>query len=176
MTDPASPEAEPGPGAPARPGPFRWPVEVRFRDLDPMGHAHHSLPLIYFEEARAAFWREVTGREGLDGIDYVLAEALVRFRRRIRFPQRAQVELRLTRLGRSAFDLEYRLVDAGGEPLAEGRTVQVMYDYELGASKPLPVGLRRRLAERLTPPAPSEAGQSSAFTPTSTSPTIPPSR
>ncbi len=47
---------------------FRYAVDVRFRDLDPMGHAHHSLPLIYFEEARAAYWRDVVGQGGLTGI------------------------------------------------------------------------------------------------------------
>jgi acyl-CoA thioester hydrolase len=40
---------------------FRTSVPVRFRDLDAMGHAHHTLPLIYLEEARAAFWRELKG-------------------------------------------------------------------------------------------------------------------
>jgi len=73
---------------------FHHGVDVRFRDLDPMGHAHHSLPLIYLEEARAAYWRSVVGRDGLDAIDYVMAEITVRFHRRIEFPMRLEVALR----------------------------------------------------------------------------------
>ena len=41
---------------------FRHPVEVRFKDIDIGGHAHHSHALVYFEEARSAYWREGVGR------------------------------------------------------------------------------------------------------------------
>ncbi len=54
---------------------FRHPVTVRFRDIDVGGHAHHSEALMYFEEARWAYWGEVIGSKSLDEIDYVLAQA-----------------------------------------------------------------------------------------------------
>ena len=45
---------------------FHHPVTVRFRDIDIGGHAHHADALIYFEEARWAYWMEVVG-QGLGG-------------------------------------------------------------------------------------------------------------
>ena len=116
---------------------FRHAVEVRFRDLDPMGHAHHTLPLIYFEEARAAYWREVAGRSGVEDVDYVIGEAQVRFHQRIRYPARLEVGVRVSRIGGKSFVMEYELRSAEGELLATGRTVQVMYDY--GAARPVPI-------------------------------------
>ena len=41
---------------------FHHAVAVRFRDLDAMRHVHHTAPLLYIEEARAAYWRAVAGR------------------------------------------------------------------------------------------------------------------
>jgi len=125
---------------------FRCPVEVRFRDLDPMGHAHHTLPLIYFEEARAAYWREVAGRSGLQDIDYVIGEVQVRFHNRIRWPARLEVGVRVSRIGGKSFVMEYELRDGEGVLLATGRTVQVMYDYAAGRSVAVPAELREKIA------------------------------
>ncbi len=129
----------------ADPGPvfrFKHPVEVRFRDLDPMGHAHHSLALVYFEEARAAYWREVVHRSGLDGISYILASSAVRYHARMLFPQTLEAYARVSRLGEKSWAMEYELRSATGDLLASGESVQVMYDYGTGESIPIPPGIR----------------------------------
>lgn len=126
---------------------FRHTVGVRFRDLDPMGHAHHTLPLIYFEEARAAYWRDVVGREGIEGIDYLLAEARVDFHGRIRFPSTLSVGVRVSRLGTKSLTMEYEAAEPSGRVLASGSTVQVMYDYAAERSKPIGETVRRRIQD-----------------------------
>ncbi|HLU24719.1 MAG TPA: thioesterase family protein [Longimicrobiales bacterium] len=127
--------------------PFRFVhhVEVRFRDLDVMGHAHHSLPLIFFEEARAAYWREVAGRARVEDIDYIMAEATVRYHARIRYPCRISVRLRTAQIGTKSLTMEYEARTEAGELVAEGRTVQVMYDYGAGRSIPVPEDVRARI-------------------------------
>jgi acyl-CoA thioester hydrolase len=124
---------------------FRHQLDVRFRDLDPMGHAHHSIVLIYLEEARARYWREVAQRPGLNDIDYVLAEIVTRYHRRIEFPQRIEIALRTSRVGDKSFVQEFEIRSESGERLASGRTVQVMYDYEANASKEIPAEIRARI-------------------------------
>ena len=76
---------------------FRRAVEVRFRDIDEMGRAHHTLPLIYIEEARRSYWREVLGR---DELDFIMGEVGVRFHRRIRYPSTVSVGRRHSPSGR----------------------------------------------------------------------------
>jgi acyl-CoA thioester hydrolase len=110
-----------------------------------MGHAHHTLPLIYLEEARAAYWREVAGRAGLADIDYVMAEVTVRFHRRIDWPARLEVGLCVSRLGERSFDMEFEIRDEAGERVSSGRTVQVCFDYAAGRSCALPAELRLRI-------------------------------
>jgi acyl-CoA thioester hydrolase len=124
---------------------FTYDVPVRFRDLDAMGHAHHSLPLVYIEEARAAYWRDVVGRAGLDDVDYVLGQVTVKFRHRIRFPATLRVGLRVSRIGNSSFVMEYEIRDPTGTVVATAETVQVMYDYAAGTSKLMPAEIRSRI-------------------------------
>jgi acyl-CoA thioester hydrolase len=124
---------------------FHYEVPVRFRDLDALGHAHHSLSLIYIEEARAAWWREIVGQHSLDSIDYVLGQVTVSFRQRILYPGCVRVGLRVSRVGNSSFTVEYELRSQQGELLATAETVQVMYDYAASSSKAIPEAIRQRL-------------------------------
>lgn len=126
-----------------RPYRFHHPVEVRFSDIDVGGHAHHSHALVYFEEARAAYWREVVGREGLDDVDYILAEASARYHARVRWPRTLRVGVRVSRLTRRSFEMEYEVQGEGSAgPLITGSTVQVMYDYDAGATGRVPDDVR----------------------------------
>ena len=113
---------------------FRYPVDVRFKDIDIGGHAHHSHALVYFEEARAAFWREV------------VAEARVRYHSRVLWPQRLDVGVRVSRLGKRHFVMEYEVLSGDGERLISGESTQVMYDYETAATKPIPEAVAGAIA------------------------------
>lgn len=124
---------------------FQRPVEVRFKDIDVGGHAHHSQALVYFEEARAAYWREVVGRTEQGVVDYILAEATVRWHQRVLWPAYLNVSVRVPLLGRKHFVMEYLVVSEEGERLVSGATVQVMYDYLAAASKRLPPDVRDRI-------------------------------
>ncbi len=117
---------------------FRHAVDVRFRDIDIGGHAHHSEALIFFEEARAAYWRQVVGRERVEDIDYILAEMTVRYKKRVLYPDRLDVRIGVVRLGRKHFEMEYEVYSSDGSLLVTGESTQVMYDYSVGASKRVP--------------------------------------
>ena len=114
------------------------PVEVRFKDIDVGGHAHHSVVLVYFEEARARYWWEVVGKGGLEEVDFILAEARVRYHARIHYPLVMHVGVRVSRLGRKHFVMEYLALHPDGESLASGETTMVMYDYGARRSKAVP--------------------------------------
>ena len=114
------------------------PVEVRFKDIDIGGHAHHSMVLVYFEEARARYWRDVVGRGELGEVDFILAEARVRYHARILYPLAMKVGVRVSRLGKKHFVMDYVAVDSEEEPLASGETTMVMFDYGARRSMKVP--------------------------------------
>jgi YbgC/YbaW family acyl-CoA thioester hydrolase len=121
---------------------FHHDVEVRFKDVDVGGHAHHSHALVYMEEARAAYWRDVARRPELSDVDYILAEARVRYHSRILYPQRLRVGVRTSVLGKRHFEMEYEVRGASGDLLASGSTTQVMYDYGKGEAMSIPAEIR----------------------------------
>lgn len=148
---------------------FRVAVPVRFRDLDAMGHAHHTLPLIYLEEARAAFWRMLKNDTSVAAIDYVMAEITLRFHARIRFPSIVNVGLAVSRVGTKSFATDFEVRDEDGELLSSGSAVQVAYDYAADRSKPIDATDRSVLDEWCA------AAQNSIARPAETAPISPPS-
>ena len=148
---------------------FRAAVPVRFRDLDAMGHAHHTLPLIYLEETRAAFWRELKGDASIDVIDYVMAEITLRFHARILYPSSVTVGLAVSGIGTKSFTMDFELHGADGTLLSSGRAVQICYDYEAERSKPIGAADRAVLEAWLV------RSQNSSAIPAETAPIIPPS-
>lgn len=124
---------------------FWHPVEVRFRDIDIGGHAHHSEALIFFEEARSAYWREIVGRGEVGDIDFILAEARIRYLQRVLYPDRLEVGARVSLLGKKHFEMDYLVKSSDGRHLVSGQTVQIMYDYEAGSTKRIPDDIRQRI-------------------------------
>lgn len=122
-------------------------VPVRFKDIDVGGHAHHSHALVYFEEARSAYWERVTGSVGIDAVDYILAEMTVRYRARILWPQTLSVGVRVTRVTRRTFEMEYEVRGSDGVLLVTGASKQVMYDYAAGRTMDLPEAYAQIIGE-----------------------------
>ena len=133
---------------------FQYAVPVRFKDIDIGGHAHHSHALVYFEEARAAYWREVVGKPGLDDVDYILAEVHIRYHARVLWPQELRVGVRVSRLGKRHFEMAYEVRGSEGELLISGRSTQVLYDYEAGRPKALEEEAREAITRQDGPFAP----------------------
>ncbi len=124
---------------------FFHSVPVRFQDIDAYGHAHHAKPLIYFEEARWAYWNQVVGTGRVPEVRYVLAEFNVSYHQRILYPDTLQVGVRVTNVGRKHFGMCYQALSGTGELLSSGTSIQVMYDYEAGGAAEVPDELRATL-------------------------------
>src|SRR5688572_30395862 len=133
---------------------MKWPfmirVEVRFRDLDAMGHVNNAVYLTYFEMARAAYYRRLTGKRlnALEEFDFILAEVTCSFRSSAYFGETLVVSLGVTEVGTRSFVFEYEVTEEDSNRLvATGRSVQVMYDYTAKKTKPIPPELRGKMVE-----------------------------
>ena len=125
--------------------PFETEIQVRFRDIDAMGHVNNVVYGTYFEMAREALFREAFGVAEATDFTFILARLEMDFRRQVRYEDRVRVGLREGEVGRTSFSFEYRL-EAAGELAAEGRSVQVCYDYAAKAKAPLSEAFKTRLA------------------------------
>lgn len=119
---------------------FTTEIDVRFRDIDAMGHVNNAVYATYTEQARTDYFRAVTDR-GLDGIPSVLATLSVDFRAPVTLEEGSvTVALEVPELGRSSIPMAYEIRTENGVA-AEAETVQVIVD-ESGDSMPIPEDIR----------------------------------
>ncbi|HEX5147758.1 MAG TPA: thioesterase family protein [Candidatus Limnocylindrales bacterium] len=128
-------------------GEFRHHVEivVRFADTDAMGHVNNAVYLTYCEIARIRYWTDITGEPihlGTTGAEsLILAEARITYRAPAFHGEIVTVETRATRIGRTSFTLEHRLLACveGEVPrlVAVSESVLVRYDYASARSAAL---------------------------------------
>jgi len=118
---------------------FSTTLEVRWRDLDPLGHVNNAVYFTYLEQARTHYLHEL-GIAPSDpaGIGFILAEASCQFKSPLELGERVTVHARVSQLRNSSFVFEYRAEGEDGRLAATARTVQVCYDYQAQHSIPMP--------------------------------------
>lgn len=128
-------------------GPFHHAIEisVRFSDTDARGHVNNAVYLTFCEMGRIRYWTDVTGETftsvAEDAESLILAEARIVYRAQTFYGEIVTVQTRATRIGRSSFTLEHRLLAARpGDPprlVAVGDSILVHYDYAALKASPL---------------------------------------
>lgn len=129
---------------------YYHPVEVRYADLDPQGHLNNARYLTYFETARINYVVHLGLWQGGSflAMGMIVANAHVNFLSPVLFGQKLKVGARITHLGNKSMDMEYSLLDTETRrEHANGSTVLVAYDYQLGTTIPIPAHWREVISE-----------------------------
>lgn len=136
------------------PVPVHVAVQVRWRDLDALGHVNNAVYLTYFELARLAYIRALLGADAaLDRrtmlpveFQFILAEVNCQFRLPITLHDRPVAAIWVSQVGRKSFVFQYRITDQeGGRLFAEGCSTQVWFDYAANESRPVPTAIVARM-------------------------------
>ena len=100
-------------------------VQMRWRDIDPLGHVNHNVALTYLEEGRDAFLLE----RGVTRDNYVVGRCSVSFLGEIR-PEFGSVtaECEVSALGRKSVTTAERLRDPDGNVVVEAEFGLVLWD------------------------------------------------
>ena len=114
---------------------YSIPVEVRFNDIDGMGHVNNALYLTYLEHCRMRFFTEVAGSKSERDFPFILAHAALDYKAPIKMGSQPQVKMWTSRIGGKSWDFDYEIKDRRTAIIyATGKTVQVAYDYQLEKS------------------------------------------
>jgi acyl-CoA thioester hydrolase len=109
----------------------RVSVQLRWRDMDMLGHLNQSVYHELLEEGRAALIWELMRRVGTDHRHgaYVLAHVDLDYHREVR-KDHGQVEIavRVGRIGTSSFSLHHEITLPDRTVAASGETVMVAWD------------------------------------------------
>jgi acyl-CoA thioester hydrolase len=119
-------------------------VQVRWADLDALGHVNHTVVLTYLEEGRDAMLEG----HGIRRDEYVVGRCSVSFRREIDASfKTVTVQCGVTELGRSSLTTSERILDDHGEVLVEAEFRLVLWDAEQRGSRPISDSERASLEE-----------------------------
>ncbi len=122
-------------------------IQVRFTDLDVLGHVNNNVYLSYFEMARVHYFRELLGREW-DWTHYtvVLAKNEVEYLKPVLLHHEPEVVMFVEHIGTKSFTLTYDL-KVNGTVFAKGRTVLVAFDARKGESMEIHTEMRESLTK-----------------------------
>lgn len=123
---------------------MRFPLPTRYSDYDTKGHVNNAVYLTYFELAKHLLWRDVW-KQNPDP-PFVVAEATVRFVSPAMVGDPLEIDICTQEVKTRSWIWKFTITDArDGRLVAEGRTVQVYYDYRERRSIPVPDNVRALL-------------------------------
>jgi acyl-CoA thioester hydrolase len=125
---------------------------VQWGDQDAFAHVNNTVYLRWFESARIAYGDKMGLSHEAHGIGPILAAVACNYRRQLIYPDVVHIGARVTKIGRTSYVMEHRIVSESLRAVAaEGDSTLVMFDY--GAQKPVPVSpAMRKIIEQLEGP------------------------
>jgi acyl-CoA thioester hydrolase len=123
-------------------------LDVRWSDLDVLGHVNNSVYLTYFEQARIEWWLSTGEAFDLaDGEGPIMVTANCTIIKPIVFPGKLQINVHAGLPGNSSYVIYYEIFIKKQqlELAATGNTKIVWVNYKQGKSIPLPDKVRRHL-------------------------------
>ena len=114
---------------------FEKTVPTRYEDFDTYGHVNNAIVATYLEEGRIAYFREIIGGEGKE-LGILIASLSIDFHEPI-YADSVTVGVAVTDIGSKSFELAYE-VEADGQTVATGTTVQVALDRTKGETIEVP--------------------------------------
>ncbi len=122
-------------------------VQMRWRDLDGLGHVNHTVVLTYLEEGRDAFLKG----HGIRRDEYVVGRCSVDFRSEIDPSfESVTVQCAVRELGRSSMTTSERILDHAGQVVVNAEFALVLWDPEQRASRPITETERSSLAKEVS--------------------------
>lgn len=120
----------------------RTEIQIRFNDVDALGHVNNAVHITWFELARIQHFDDTIGgdidweREGM-----ILAHTSISYKKPIYLKDKIEVLTWFSKAGTTSFELMYEIIrkekDGSETVCATGSSVQVCFNYK--ENKPVPV-------------------------------------
>ncbi len=116
------------------------PVQMRFNDVDVLGHVNNSIYFTYYDLGKSAYFTTVrNGQMDWMRPDVVIANVNCNFYAPMRFGEPVSVVTRVESIGEKSFKMHQRIVNTVTKEIkSECATVMVAFDANTQQSKQLP--------------------------------------
>ena len=120
-------------------------IQMRFADIDKMGHVNNAVYLSYFETARLHFLGKLLGENwDWDKFGIILMKNEVEYLRPVLLEHKPLVYMGLEHIGNKSFSLNYE-IKVNGEVYCKGISLLVSYDYSRQQTQTIPEEMRVKL-------------------------------
>jgi len=110
-------------------------VEMRWIDLDSLGHVNNAIIVTYFETARAKFVQ----KWGVSKMMFILASIKVDYIQQINYPNNLIVGQKIKKIGKKSLTIQSALfLNDNTKPAAIAEVILVAFDYEKQLSINIP--------------------------------------
>lgn len=126
---------------------FVYPIQVRWGDMDALGHVNNARFFTYSESARLAY-RDALFPETPDGQGLILARTSCDFIEQLHYPGDLDAACRVAKLGNTSLVFEVALFARDSDVLvALTEAITVWFDYSRQTSAPVPDALRTAIID-----------------------------
>jgi len=123
------------------------PIQIRFNDVDQMGHVNNAVIMEYLDLGKDAFFSSHGLSPVKSDFTVMVVHYEVDFRRQIRYHDTIHVSTEVERFGTKSLTLMQRVVDEeSGDVCVECRTVMAGYRRSTSASEAIPDEVREWLS------------------------------
>ena len=117
----------------------RLPIQVRFSDIDMMGHVSNTIYQNYYDSGKINYFDDVIPEMDIITVGVVAASVKLDFLKPIYIKTKIFVESRISVIGHKSLSMEQRLVEEDiNEALSTCSTIMVCYDVKNKISIPIP--------------------------------------
>ena len=125
----------------------KFPVQVRFSDVDVMGHVSNTVYQNYFDAGKLNYFEEVLPEMDFVTIGIVGASIKIDYLKPIFMKTRILVETRVAQIGTKSITMEHCIIDEhSGELLSTCHAVMVCFDLKERLSIPIPEERKKKIA------------------------------
>lgn len=126
------------------------PIQLRFKDIDKMGHVNNANYLTFIELARVKYFEDVVGtdKKWSQQVGIILARIEIDYKAPVFLHDTVYVYTRCSRIGNKSLTLDWVVVrekESHEEVVAQGIAVLVCYDYIEEKTVPIPEEQRKAI-------------------------------
>lgn len=111
---------------------FKIPIQLRWNDMDALGHVNNAMYITYFEHGRGVYMLKACQGWDWHKHMFLIGKVDAIFYKELRLTAKnPEVWVRTSKLGNKSFEIEYAVTSQKGEETiihASGSSTQIMFD------------------------------------------------
>ena len=129
---------------------FELPIQMRWNDLDPLGHVNNAIFITYFEYGRSQYMLKASSIWDWTKNMFLIGDVQAAFHKELTLLHTdARVLVRTHSFGNKSFVLEYAVCSGSKDnPIlhSHGKTTQIMFDTKSRSTIEIPQWLREEIS------------------------------